>query len=302
MTGGGVALDATAATRGGGSQYARPVGSQTWVVIVSLAACRPSATIQQTTPVANLNTHQTAAVRVRTSAFAAQGRAVYLEQAVLANLRQRCGFTRVDGANAGAADLVIDLNITNVGRGAGWTGTDGNATIDALLVVSDGQNGDLLGTSRIRGKATGGFINRGQPENEAIDAMAKTIADVFVKSGCSGPRVARAEPEPEGPPPPDPKTGGVIDEATRAQAEALNEQGKDKIRGGDAVGALAAFQQAEALVPDPKYVLNACLTYEATEQFDEATRTCERARSMNPNEQLAAKIDQRLALLASRKP
>lgn len=274
------------------------------LVVGLLAACRPSATVEHTTPVANLQTHRTASIQVRTTAFAAQGRAMYLENAVTARLREKCGFERIDRAAEGqTADLRLDLNITNIGRGGGVFSNENQATIDVLLVVSDGQTGDLLGASKVRGKSSGMIVNNNDPENQAIDEMAKTIAEVFVKSGCAGPRIARAEPPPPAvtpPPSTDPGAPPPPDETKKTEAEALNEQGKEKLRSGDMNGALATFQQATQAFPDPRFVYNICLTYQALENWDNAIAECKRAKSMSPDERLAAKIDHRLELLASR--
>src|SRR5262249_36595433 len=87
------------------------------------------------------------------------------------------------------------------------------------------------------------------------------------------------------------------DETHRAEAEALNEQGKDKLRSADIPGALAAFQRANELVPDARYEYNVCLALEAQERWDDATAACRKARSMNPQPMLVTKIDHRLDLL-----
>ena len=138
------------------------------LVFVALVGCRPSATIEQTTPVANLQTYRTVALSVRSTAFAAQGLAVGMEAAVLQALRQKCGFEQIDRASTAPADVTLDLNITATGRGGGGLISNSNtATIDTLLVLTDGQSGDLLGTARIRGKSSGVLINSGRPENEA---------------------------------------------------------------------------------------------------------------------------------------
>ena len=78
---------------------------------------------------------------------------------------------------------------------------------------------------------------------------------------------------------------------------ALNEQGKDKLRSADIAGALAAFQQANTLLPDARYEYNVCLAFEAQQQWDQATASCQKARAMNPEARLVTKIDHRLELL-----
>ncbi|HEY5949346.1 MAG TPA: hypothetical protein VIV40_27820 [Kofleriaceae bacterium] len=276
-----------------------------------VASCHPSATVEHTMPVANLQSYRTVALRVQSTAFASQGQAVYLEQAVVQKLKERCGFEQIVRPGAAPADVILDLNITNVARGGGgWVSNSSQATIDTLLVLSDGQNGDLLGTARIHGKSSGMIVNNSAPEGEAIDVVAKTVADVLAKSGCSGPRIARTEP----PPPPPTGTGSgsgsgsagsgqgsaaAASEAHRAEAEALNEQGKDKLRSADIAGALAAFQQANQLVPDARYEYNVCLALEAQERFADAIAACKQARSMSSEQRLVAKIDHRLELLSN---
>lgn len=281
-------------------------------LLILFAACRPSATVEQTTPIANLQSYSTVAVRVSSSAFAAHGRAMYLEAAVLNALRQKCAFTNFTRAGSEPTDVLIDLNLTHVGRGGGFMSNSSQATVEAFLVLSDGHNGDLLGTSKIRGKSSGIIVNNNQPENQAMDVMAQTIAETFVKSGCAGPRVARAEPPPPDtgtgtgdPATGDPATGDPTttppDENKRAEAEAINDQAKDTLRSGDMQGALAGFRKANDVYPDARYVFNMCLALEALEQWQNALAECQRARGMKPDERLLGKIDHRIQLLAARK-
>ncbi len=250
-------------------------------------------------PVANLQPYRSVDLRVRSTAFASQGLAMYLENAVLQKLHQRCSFETIGRPGAKPADVILDLNITHTGRGSGGFISNSNvATIDTLLVLSDGDSGDLLGTARIHGKSSGMIVNNEVPETEAIEAVAKAVTDMFAKSGCSGPRIAKEEP----PPPPPPPTGdqgsaSAPDDAKRAQAEAINEQGKEKLRAADVAGALALFQQANAVVPDPRYQYNVCLALGGQEQWDQAVAACKQARMMKPDERLAAKIDHRIELL-----
>lgn len=256
-------------------------------------------------PVANLQSYRTVALSVRSTAFASQGYAVSLERAVLQKLQRTCGFEQIGRASATPADVVLDLNITNTTRSSGgWVAGSTSATIDTLLVLTDGESGDLLGTARIHGKSSG----MGGAEGEAVEVVAKTVADVLAKSGCSGPRIARAEPPPTPPGPgPGPGSGSgegsaaPPDEAKRAEAEALNEQGKLKLRSADVEGAIATFQQANTVVPDARYVFNLCMAFGAAERWDHAIAACRQARGMNPEERLAMKIDERLEMLQRRK-
>ncbi|MEJ7597842.1 MAG: hypothetical protein WKG01_08045 [Kofleriaceae bacterium] len=131
------------------------------------------------------------------------------------------------------------------------------------------------------------------------------MAEVLVKSGCSGPRIARAEPPPEPVRPEPARDGGAgpaaPDESTRAEAEALNEDGKLKLRSANIAGALAAFQQANAKLPDARYQFNVCLAYEAGEQWSQALVACREARTMDPQDKLLEKIDRRIELLRNRR-
>ena len=121
-------------------------------------------------PITNLQPYQTVELRVKSTAFAAQGQATFLQNAVDQKLVQSCRFQRAAGT---PADVVLDLNITNVGRGGDGFVTNPNlATMETLLVISDGQSGELLGTARIRGKSSGILINNDRPENEAIEVVA----------------------------------------------------------------------------------------------------------------------------------
>lgn len=278
-----------------------------WLFV--LLGCHPSASVERTMPVANLQTYKTVALRV-TAVPQAQGQAYYLESSVLDRLHQVCGFSCVGRYNGTPADLYLDLNVTGAGRGGGGIINNGNlATLDTLLVLTDGQSGDLIGSARIHGQSSQVAFNNNNPEQQAVDVVSKTIADMLAKSGCSGPRLAKATP------PPPPQTGSASTtgsaagsaestppdtEAHRAEADKLNEDGKTKFRTADLNGAIALFQQANQLAPDPRYVFNICLAYEALQQWPQATASCQQAKTMSPSPtpELQAKIDHRLDLLA----
>ncbi len=259
-------------------------------------------------PVANLQSYRTIGVRVHSKAFAAQGQTMRMEAALLDRVRKKCQFDQVFRADQGRADILIDLNIAATARGGdtGWNSS--TASVDTLLVLTDGQDGELLGTARIRGKSSGMIINNAPPENEAIDIVAKTVAELLAKSGCTGPRVARA-PIVDPVPVPGPGSGSDAgsgsaapppDESKRAEADALNDKGKERLYADDVPGALALFQQANRLLPDPRYGFNVCLALGAQEQWDAALAACREARAMNPSSALAAKIDRRMEALAKR--
>ncbi|HEY4180331.1 MAG TPA: hypothetical protein VGM90_25990 [Kofleriaceae bacterium] len=264
-------------------------------LVFILLGCHPSATVQRTMPVANLQTYSTVVLRVRSTAFAAQGPRATLEAAVLATLNQRCGFRQ---AAAGApADLILDLTVTHTGTGgSGWISNDNVVTIDSLLVLTDGVDGSLVGTAAIQGKSSGQFINGDDPTQEATGAIAKSVGDLLAESGCTGPRVARAAPAPV---PVATTTTTAPDESKRPAAEKLNDDGKDRLYNSDLPGALALFQQANALLPDARYEYNGCVVLGTLERWAEATASCTRARSMNPAPALLAKIDSHLEQYAA---
>ncbi|HSD91211.1 MAG TPA: hypothetical protein VLB44_26995, partial [Kofleriaceae bacterium] len=56
-----------------------------WFLLL-FVACHPSATVEHTMPVANLQAYRTVALRVRSTAFASQGQATWLEQATINHL------------------------------------------------------------------------------------------------------------------------------------------------------------------------------------------------------------------------
>jgi hypothetical protein len=290
--------------------YARPVRALA-VSLVALAAsssCRPSATVERTMPVANLQTYGTVALRVHTSAFAAQGQAMFLEQDVISNLKQKCGFTTVDRASGAPADLVLDLNIVSIGRGSGgWVSTGSTAYVETLLVLTDGVDGQLLGTAKIKGKSGGVIINNAPPERDAIGAVAKSVGDLLAKSGCAGARIARAEPQPidtgagSGSDTGSGSAGPVgPDESKRPEAEALNDAGKEKLYAADMATALSLFEKANATLPDAKYELNICIALGALERWDAAIAACNHAKTMNPSPSTEQKIDNRLTALKQR--
>ena len=278
--------------------------------VLFLTACHPSATVERTMPVANLKTYHSIGVRVHASQYASQQLASTLEASTLDKLHRKCGFEQVGRADQGPSDVVLDLNITNAGRGGtGWIQNQNQAFIDTLVVLSDGQSNELLGTARIHGQSSGMLVNGAPPEAEALEEIAKSVSDLLAKSGCSGPRIAKA-PEPAEPPPtvnsPPTGTGSgsaavtppAPDESKRAEADQLNAQGATKLQSADLPGALADFQHANSVLPDAKYEFNVCLTYEAQQQWDNAVAACKQARAMNPQAKLLAKIDHRLDLLA----
>jgi hypothetical protein len=254
-------------------------------------------------PVANLQSYHTVGLRVH-AVPTAKGQAAFLEPAVTGWLRQQCGFEQVGHVGTNPVDVVLDLTVTRAGRGGGGMISNPNtAVMDTLLVLTDGQTKEIMGTARIHGQSSGMIVNGSKPEAEAVNIVAKTVAEILAKSGCSGPRTARVEAPPP-PPTPDPTTNNgqgsaapQPDETHRAEAEALNDAGKEKLQTADMQGALVSFQQANQVLPDPRYEFNVCLALEAQEQWDNAITACKMARGMNPEARLVVKIDHRIDLL-----
>lgn len=268
-------------------------------------------------PVANLQSYRTVEVRSRTNLPIAQGQAQLLQNWVMQRLGQVCGFERVNPAGT-PSDVVLDLNVMNIqrGGGGGWISNPNQALVDVLFVLTDSESGELLASSKVHGKSSGVIMNGAPPENDATEVVAKTIVDTLAKSGCAGPRVAKAPP----PPPPGPKTNPnnttvanntnnttanttnntttspppPVDEARHAEAEQLNDQGKDKLQVADIEGALALFQQANAKSPEAKYAFNICLSFGSLERWSDADAACKQARSLGPDARLASKIDVQL--------
>ncbi len=122
-----------------------------------------------------------------------------LASQTVAQLSRRCQFTNVELSNYSRTkpDLILDLKIHRSWRGgSGIIQNQNKATVDVLLVLSDGIDSELLGSAWIRGQSASLALNvagRPQaPEEDALGAVAKTVADILGKSGCRGPRVARA--------------------------------------------------------------------------------------------------------------
>lgn len=282
--------------------------------LLPLAACRASATVERTMPVANLQSFRSIAVRVRNQTFASEGTKIALQNSVVDRLRRACQFDQIELANGQPSDILLDLNIIATGRGGGGFIQNNNvATVDTLLVLADGQDNQLLGTAKIRGKSGGVLVNNSVPEFEAVDKIAESVADLLAKSGCTGPRIAKVEPPPpppppdqgqgsgsadpgEGQPPPPPPAGDRL-----AEAEAINEQGKEKLYAADLAGALALFQKAQATQPDARFAFNVCIVQIQLEQWQPALASCQQAKTLDPPAALAEKIDNRIAQLQQRK-
>src|SRR2546423_12808646 len=108
------------------------------LLLTCLAACHPSATVQRTMPVANLQSYRTVGVRGQSVAAPWRGAAQVIDDNLLGRLTQECQFDHVVRGNQ-QADLLVDVNITSMGRGGtGMIKNPGKATLDALLVLTDG--------------------------------------------------------------------------------------------------------------------------------------------------------------------
>jgi hypothetical protein len=279
------------------------------VAVLAAAGCKPTATVERTTPVGNLQIYRTVALRVG-AAPQARAHVESLEFAVASELQTRCNFEAVHvgpAAEGSKADLQLDLTIQRAIRGGdGLIQNPDMATVDVLVVLSDGVDGELVGSALIRGKSSAVRIDgNASPEQQAIEVVGTTIGDVLGKSGCRGARIARPTPDPvegeqgDGDAGPGPEPGA--DEARLAEADAANEAGKARFKGGDPAGALAEFRRALGLVRDPRFAMNICLAHEALEQWSQAVAACNDVLTMNPPDALASKARARLDIIGQRR-
>jgi hypothetical protein len=291
--------------------------------VVLVAGCTPSATVQRTTPVANLQPYTGMVVRGTRAGRFGRGRLAFvLERAAVARIRRACSFRQVHAANRrtepGPDDLLLDLTVQRSfrGGGGGLVQNENLATVDVKAVLSDGVDMELVGSADIRGQSGGLVIGEQSPEEEAINAVADSVTQMLVRSGCRGRRIARAhrppasdqrgeEPGPDGQEGTDPGTDPtgltLASEDPMAKAEAANEEGKRLFRAADVAAAKVQFREAIRLHRDPRYVFNLCLAEEALGSIDAAITTCRRVQGMKPDGALAEKVKLRLKILADKK-
>lgn len=303
--------------------------------VVYLAGCRPTATVQRTTPVANLQPYRGVVVRGTRARSHRMGRlSNMLEYAAVDRIRSQCAFLDVHPASespdTGPDDLYLDVTVQRAFRGGGAIiQNESQATVDVKLVLSDGADMELVGAADIRGQSAGIVVSQLTPEEEAINAVADSIAQILVRSGCTGPRIARvrptqrpdrrpdrpdpgdqgdpSDPGDQGDPsdPNDPGDGSVElvsdgQGGAVAKAEAANEEGKRLFRTADVAGAKARFQAAIRLHRDPRYVFNLCLAEEELKALDAAEATCRSVLTMKPDRALSDKVKLRLKILADK--
>jgi hypothetical protein len=271
---------------------------------LALGACGPSASVKRTTPVANLQSYQTALVRVASTQGLNQYTPV-LEFATTDEMQKHCNFGRiVSPTQVGnlKPDLIVDLNIRRTERGGGGFIKNPNlATVNVTMVLSDGIDEELLGSAEIVGKSAAVAIEGNDPENEALIAVAKRVTQILGKSGCVGERVARAEPPAEEPTPAEvPGSEGLTPEQLAA-AEAANDEGKRLFRAAEIAAAKAQFEQALGVSKDPRFYFNLCLAHEALSEYDSAVEACQSVLAAKPEARLAEKATQRLEIIAEKR-
>ncbi len=271
---------------------------------LTVVACGPSASVQRTTPVANLQSYQTALVRVSSTPGLSQYTPV-LEFATADALQQRCGFGRVVSPTQVGdlkPDLILDLNIRKSERGGGGFIKNPNlATVNVTMVLSDGIDESLLGSAEIRGKSAAVAIEGNDPENEALIAVAKRVTAILGKSGCEGARVARPAPPKEPEPVVPPEGQPELTEEQLAEAEAANDEGKRLFRAAEIASAKAQFEKAISVAKDPRFYFNLCLAHEALTEYDSAVDACKTVLSASPRGRLAEKATQRLEIIADKR-
>ncbi len=268
---------------------------------LGLTACAPTASVKRTTPVANLQSYQNVLVRVGSS----QGLERYtsvLEFATTDTIGQRCAFSRiVNPTQVGQTrpDLLVDLNIRRTQRGGGGFIKNPNlATVNVTMVLSDGIDESLLGSAEIEGKSSAVAMDGSDPENQALIAVAKRVTAILSKSGCEGPRIARAQPPVQPVAPSQP--AGVTPEQI-AQAEAANDEGKRLFRAAEIASAKEQFLQAIRIAPNPKYHFNLCLAHEALNEYDLAAAACQHVINHGTEPRLSEKAQQRLTIIADKR-
>lgn len=271
------------------------------LLLVAAAGCVASATVRRTTPVANLQSFRTLLVRVDGSPEARRYASV-LEFHAADKLRGTCAFDQVVTSRERPVqppDLILDLNLQRAFRGGeGLIQNPNLATIDVTLVLSDGVDDELLGSADIRGKSSAVYVANQNPEEQAIAAVSARVAQIMERSGCTGARVARAEPEPA----PDEATpDDEVDPDLLARAEAENDAGKQLFRAADIAGAKARFQAAIALHRDARFLFNLCLAHEALKELSEASSVCQQVIDMQPEPRLAEKAQMRLGIIRDKR-
>jgi len=277
------------------------------LALLAATACRPSAVMRQATPVGNLQFYRALSVQVNAATPAAQGLVPSLEYNAATRLEQQCAFESVSPMSQGVgaqADLVLNLNIQRSFRGGeGVIQNPNQAVVDVLAVLSDATNDELVGSVWIRGKSPAVAIGGLAPENQAVDAVAQQVVAMMRNSGCELERVARPVTEDPEPPlapidPEDPDIAGdpakKAQAEARAQAEALNDEGKSMFRTGNLDGAAGKFREAITTSPDPRYYFNLCFAYEQLKRWDDALAACREVLDGGANERLVDKANQRI--------
>ncbi len=264
-------------------------------------ACVPSASIKRTTPVANLQSYQNVLVRVNSSPGLERYRPV-LEFAATDAMMHRCNFSRVvipSQLGETRPDLLVDLNIRQTARGGGGFIKNPNlATVNVTMVLSDGIDESLLGSAEIVGKSSAVAMDGGDPENDALIAVAKRVTAILEGSGCIGQRVARVA-APVTPTEPAAPVGVTPEQI--AQAEAANDEGKRLFRAAQIANAKEQFLAAIRISPDPKYHFNLCLAHEALDEYDLAAAACQSVIDGQAEARLSDKAQQRLVIIADKR-
>ncbi len=277
------------------------IGSMGLIAGVAGTGCTAKASVQRSTPVANLKIYHGVLIRAGANSLV-RGQAIELAQRTAAHLEKQCQFTAVytgqpNSQPNGETDLIVDLNVVGSSRGGnGLIQNPNKAIVDVAMALSDSRTDEILGSASIRGESSSVAISgQGSPETSAINAVANQIAKILANSGCTGPREVASIPEP---PPVEvkPVDTGVTPEQV-AEAEALSGAGKEAFRGGDVATAKAKFEAAIALNADPRYLMNLCLANEALSQYDEALAACQKVIDAKPEQRLADKAMERIGLI-----
>ncbi len=266
--------------------------------------CTAKASVQRSTPVANLRVYNGVLIRAGASSLE-RWQAIELRERTAAHLQSQCAFAAVYTGEpqtqpTAEIGLIVDLNVVGSSRGGGGLIQNPNvAVVDVAMALSDSRSDEILGSASIQGRSPAIAISGASgPEQSAIDAVAKQIATILVNSGCTGPRVAEVPHEPAKPVEP---VSNEVSPEQAAKAEALSTSGKDAFRAGDAAAAKSKFEAAIALNADPRYILNLCLAQDALDEFEAALATCQRVIDSKADQRLIDKAILRISYINERK-
>ena len=157
--------------------------------------CSASAKVTRTTPVANLQSHRTVLVRAA-GISKAQQFINELADVTVSEVAKKCQFESVlpsSMARGEKPDLLIDLNIRKSFRGGtGLIKNHNKATVEVLVVLSDGVTDELLGSATIQAESASVASSGTSPEGAGCRGRGEEGRRGAVEVGLHGaPRCTR---------------------------------------------------------------------------------------------------------------